>query len=283
MDTVTQSLPEADWASFEAAAAERYERAGVAWPGVVVRVRSPMAGALAAPIAAEVLAGRRSGESSARLRDRMDECLSANLRLAVDGPADEAITVAVRQAVGLDRTPAEPSPRPLTELLDGSRTIWSDDDPMAYVLIGSTAGGVGLVGGLLGWFPVGRVTVRLAVVIAFASVVLATVVGLVVRRCSLAVRRRLCRRPQFLAQQLGGAGELSHAKVVEAVEAGLHRAVEPAMVPKFHLRDQFLATPEDPPLAQWWWPHERFVIVSDRPQLVKANLVTWSDGWRCPL
>ncbi|WP_041289550.1 hypothetical protein [Kribbella flavida] len=209
---MAHELPDTDWVSFEAAAAERYERAGLAWPGVVVRVRSPMAGALAAPIAAEVLAGRRSGESLAQLRDRMDECLSVNLRLSVDGPADEAITIAVRQAVGLDRTPAEPSPRPLTKLLVRSRTTWGDDDPMAYLLIGSTAAGVSLVGGLLGWFPVGRGTARWAMVFAVAGIVLATVVGFVVRQCALAVRRRLCRRPRFLAQQLGGAGELSHAR-----------------------------------------------------------------------
>jgi hypothetical protein len=230
MGTVTQHPPEADWDSFEATVAKRYRQAGVAWPGVVVRVRSPMAGALAAPIAAEVLTGRRSGESPARLRDRMDECLWLSLRLPVDGPADEAITVAVRQAVGLDRMPAEPSRQPLTELLDADRTVWSDDDPTPYVLLGTATAGVAFLGGLMGWFPLvvrGRGS---AVLLALASAVVAMTIGFVARQFSLTVRRSLCRRPRFLAQQLGGADELSRDNLVEAVEraAGGDRPVRPA-------------------------------------------------------
>lgn len=282
MGTVTQHPPEADWDSFEATVAKRYRQAGLAWPGVVVRVRSPMVGALAAPIAAEVLTGRRSDESPAKLRDRMDECLWLNLRLPVDGPTDEAITVAVRQAVGLDRVPAEPSQQPLTELLDGGRTVWSDDDPTPHVLLGTATAGVAFLGGLMGWFPLivgGRGS---AVLLSLASAVVAMTIGFVARQCSLTVRRSLCRRPRFLAQQLGGADELSRDNLVEAVERGLRSAVRPEMMPKFHLRGQFLASPGEHSHAGWWWPHERFVMVSDRPQVVETDHIAWSEGWRCP-
>lgn len=281
MAQVTRDLPEADWISFEAAAAERYRRAGLAWPGVVVRVRSPMAGALAAPIAAEVLSGRRSAESPARLRDRMDDCLSLNLRLTVGGPADEAITVAVRQAVGLDRVPAPPSPQPLTELFDGRRTAWDDFDVMPYALVGVVAAGAIFLGGVLGWFPFVIYGGRWAALFALAAVVVGITVGFVVRMCSLAVRVALCRRPRFLARAVGG-GDFRRDNVTEAVERGIRWAVEPAMRPKFRLRDQFLLSPGEKPLAGWWWPHERFVMVSDLPRVLEADRLAWSDGWHCP-
>jgi hypothetical protein len=133
----------------------------------------------------------------------------------------------------------------------------------------------------MGWFPLvvrGRGS---AVLLALASAVVAMTIGFVARQFSLTVRRSLCRRPRFLAQQLGGADELSRDNVVEAVERGLRSAVRPAMMPKFHLRGQFLTSPGAQSHGGWWWPHERFVMVSDRPQVVETDHIAWSDGWRC--
>src|SRR5579859_5253692 len=50
---------EADWERFEAAARKCYEYAKIPWPGVVVRVPSPLVGAFAAPIAMHVLRNLR--------------------------------------------------------------------------------------------------------------------------------------------------------------------------------------------------------------------------------
>jgi hypothetical protein len=68
---------EADWAAFEDAAqrcyqhtsAGWYQHAGAPWPGRVVRVPSPMAGALAAPIAAHRLAEVRDRSAVAAIRE----------------------------------------------------------------------------------------------------------------------------------------------------------------------------------------------------------------------
>ena len=43
---------EADWAAFEEAVRRAYRYTGAPWPGRVVRVPSPLVGALAAPVAA---------------------------------------------------------------------------------------------------------------------------------------------------------------------------------------------------------------------------------------
>ena len=67
---------EADWDRFEAAAKECYRFAGIPWPGVVVRVPSPLVGALAAPIA------------SALLRS---DAVDGAVRVAVSGVVDDAV------------------------------------------------------------------------------------------------------------------------------------------------------------------------------------------------
>lgn len=69
---------EADWERFEAAAKECYRFAGIPWPGVVVRVPSPLVGAFAAPIALHLL---------------------RTLAGAVDGAVGGAVHGAVRDAV----------------------------------------------------------------------------------------------------------------------------------------------------------------------------------------
>ena len=55
------STKPADFEAFERGAKECYRYAGISWPGVVVRVSSPLVGALAAPIAANVIALARAG------------------------------------------------------------------------------------------------------------------------------------------------------------------------------------------------------------------------------
>ncbi|HXI95531.1 MAG TPA: hypothetical protein VNG04_05365, partial [Candidatus Acidoferrum sp.] len=75
----------ADWDRFEASARECYRFAGIPWPGVVVRVPSPIVGALAAPIA-DLLIEKIRNRTGTRKKNRD----------AVDG----AVRGAVRGAVG---------------------------------------------------------------------------------------------------------------------------------------------------------------------------------------
>ncbi|MBZ4576167.1 hypothetical protein [Mycobacterium avium] len=56
----TNPLTEEEWEVWEAGARACYEFAGVPWPGVVIRVSSPMVGALAAPFAAIAIALHRA-------------------------------------------------------------------------------------------------------------------------------------------------------------------------------------------------------------------------------
>lgn len=77
---------EADWATFESAAAACYRHAGLTWHGRVVRVGSPLALSLAAPIAAHLLAPR-------------DGAVVGAVRDAVHGAVDDAVHGAVGRAV----------------------------------------------------------------------------------------------------------------------------------------------------------------------------------------
>jgi len=88
----TEPLTEAEWAAWEAGARECYRLAGIDWPGVVVRVPSPIVGAFAAPIATVVIANlRRAGAVDGAVDDAVHD--------AVHGAVDGAVRGAVRDAV----------------------------------------------------------------------------------------------------------------------------------------------------------------------------------------
>ncbi|WP_136244891.1 hypothetical protein, partial [Mycobacterium intracellulare] len=57
----TTPLTEEEWATWESGARKCYEFAGIPFPGVVVRVSSPIVGAYAAPIAKAVIEDLRRG------------------------------------------------------------------------------------------------------------------------------------------------------------------------------------------------------------------------------
>lgn len=59
----TGPLTEDDWAVWEVGARKCYEAAGVPWPGVVVKVPSPIVGALAPLIAERVIRQLGAGRS----------------------------------------------------------------------------------------------------------------------------------------------------------------------------------------------------------------------------
>lgn len=88
----TGRLTEPEWAEWERGGRACYEFAGIPWPGVVVRVPSPLVGAFAAPIAALLIEQAKRGRQSAvggAVRDAMGG--------AVDGAVRDAVKDVLRQ------------------------------------------------------------------------------------------------------------------------------------------------------------------------------------------
>lgn len=85
-----------DWGAWEVAARRCYDYAGVPWPGVVVRVPSPLVGALAAPIAAYLI---HRGAVGGAVRTAVDGAVHRAVSGAVDGAVHGAVGDAVSGAV----------------------------------------------------------------------------------------------------------------------------------------------------------------------------------------
>ena len=85
---------ETDWDTFDKYMPVAYEKAGLKYPKNVVRVSSPLVGALAASVAEGILKKRRGAVGGA-VHDAVDEAV----RGAVDGAVDDAVGDAVRGAV----------------------------------------------------------------------------------------------------------------------------------------------------------------------------------------
>ena len=107
----TKPLTEEEWSVVEDGMRRCYEYAGKPWPGVVVRVPSPIVGAFAAPAAAFEIALRRRLATDAvdgavgdavgdAVRDAVDGAVGGAVRGAVDGAVDGAVGDAVGDAVG---------------------------------------------------------------------------------------------------------------------------------------------------------------------------------------
>ena len=75
------STEPADFKAFERGAKQCYAFAGVPWPGIVVRVPSPIVGALAAPIAAKVIALARAGIFAPGIRPTKNTRISRAWRM----------------------------------------------------------------------------------------------------------------------------------------------------------------------------------------------------------
>ncbi len=91
----TEPLSEPEWAVWEQGARRCYELAGIPWPGVVVRVSSPLVGAFAAPIASVVIQRLRRGAVHGAVGDAVGDAVHG----AVDGAVGDAVGGAVRGAV----------------------------------------------------------------------------------------------------------------------------------------------------------------------------------------
>lgn len=102
----TTPLTEDEWATWEAGARKCYEYAGIPWPGVVVRVPSPMVGGFAAPIAASVIRQLTLKHDPAKggglptADSAVGSAVYFAVGSAVGSAVDSAVGSAVRSAVG---------------------------------------------------------------------------------------------------------------------------------------------------------------------------------------
>ena len=114
----TGRLTDDDWAVWEAGARRCYEATGVPWPGVVVKVPSPLVGALAPLIAERVIRQPREGKSlDAEVRSAVTRATRSVL-----GPSDTShVDAALCEAV-LAVIDASPSGgiRPLPDVIPAS-------------------------------------------------------------------------------------------------------------------------------------------------------------------
>ena len=94
----TKPLTEEEWSVVEDGMRRCYEYAGKPWPGVVVRVPSPIVGAFAAPAAAFEIALRRRLATGA-VDGAVGDAVGDAVRGAVDGAVGDAVGDAVGGAV----------------------------------------------------------------------------------------------------------------------------------------------------------------------------------------
>jgi len=92
----TGPMDDAEWAKVQDAIRACYRYAGQSEPKVIVRVPSPLVGALAAPIAAFLIELRKRGA----VGGAVDDAVRGAVRGAVDGAVRDAVDDAVRGAVG---------------------------------------------------------------------------------------------------------------------------------------------------------------------------------------
>lgn len=103
----TQPLTEEEWKVVEDGMRRCYEHAGIPWPGVVVRVPSPIVGAFAAPAAQFLITlhrklnekAKNAKDSGGAVDDAVDGAVDGAVYGAVDGAVRDAVDGAVDDAV----------------------------------------------------------------------------------------------------------------------------------------------------------------------------------------
>ena len=224
-----RDLSEPDWVAWEAGVRDCYRYAGIAWPGLVVRVPSPLVGALAAPIAAHLLAGPMvsdavSGAKDGAVRDAVHGAVGGALdgavhhavrdavRVALDGAVHHAVRVAVSDAV-----------RDVVSVAVGGAVHVAMSDAVRVAVHGAVHGAVrDAVSG--GWY-------------------------------------------QYLGGQWWCAWQSWSSYFRDVCHLDLPGDLWD--------RDRAYAAAQS---AGWWWPHRRFVMVSERPRELHLERVR-PDGW----
>jgi hypothetical protein len=291
----------ADWATFEEGARACYGYAGLAWPGRVVRVESPLVLSLAAPIAAHLLTQRRGGGAvgvavDAAVDDAVDDAVNGAVRVAVRGAVDDAVDDAVRAAVnGAVRVPVH--------VAVGDAVEAAVDDAVDAAVVDAVRGAV-----------VGEVDAAVAAAVhgAVAAAVHGAVDDAVRDAVDGAVRGAVDGAVDAAVRGAvrGAVNDAVEAAVDAAVAAAVHDAVngavDDAISRHWHNRlggqwwvnwQAFTSYFRDicglelddnlwdrdrayaqTTTAGWWWPHHQFVMVSNRPTELHLEQVR-PTGW----
>jgi hypothetical protein len=259
----TTPLTESEWQVWEAGARKCYEYAGIPWPGVVVRVSSPIVGAVAAPAAAYSITLHRILR-----RDAVDDAVGGAVGGAVDGAVGGAVDGAVHGAVR-----------------DAVRA--AVDDAVRAAVDGAVRAAVdGAVRGAVHAAVHGAVDA--AVDGAVDGAVRAAVRGAVDGAVDDAVRKTIdnLRYSRFGGTIWAGYWNAYLAFFRDVVELKI----------KDELWDRSRAF-EDAQSAGWWFPFKDFVMVCDVPREIHVEqigptgwgshrlhcetgpAVSWADGW----
>ena len=271
----TKPLTEEEWQVVEDGMRRCYEYAGIAWPGVVVRVPSPIVGAFAAPTAQFAIELRRrlavGGAVGGAVRGAVGDAVDG----AVDGAVGGAVDGAVRDAVGgaVDGAVRGAVGGAVDGAVDGA--VGDAVDGAVDGAVGDAVGGAvdGAVGG--------------AVDGAVRGAVRDAVDGAVRGAVRDAVERVISRRWYYrLGGRLWPTWQAYVAFFRDVVELDINSEIW----------DRSRAY-DDAQAAGWWWPFRDFVMVCEPPTEIHVEqvgptgwgshrlhcetgpAVSWSDGW----
>lgn len=278
----TTPLTETEWRTWENGMRGYYGDAGRDWPGVVVRVGSPLVGALAAPVALRVLRGRR------RPPQRRSAVDPAEIGAAVDAGIDSTLAPWFRSpfregaAPGMDSALREPvaaaasaavcaalstAPTPTVHTQNGGRrSAWvkprtlTPPEPKALGAVVDRR--------------IYREVFRQLCPAAFRAIELAIALPV-----ELAVNHSM---PMALSRT-----PLDHSYSWPLVSAFFRDEVKLPLAEELWQRSRAY---QDALLTRWWWPTRDFIMVCDRP--VELHLdsgdrlhngsgpaIRWDDGW----
>jgi len=91
---------ESDWAKFEKNIKIAYEKAKIPFPNKIIRVNSPLVGALASTISDRIFNNLDIIKKAAKVQMIKDDAVGGAVRGAVGGAVGDAVGGAVRDAVG---------------------------------------------------------------------------------------------------------------------------------------------------------------------------------------
>lgn len=281
----TTPLTETEWHAWEAGMRGYYFDAGVSWPGVVVRVGSPIVGALAAPVALTVLRERRRrpqrrrATNSAAIEAAVDAVITSTVEPWLHSPIREGIeptiTSTLRSAVAAAASSAacaalDSKPSRADDLQTGGRrSAWvkpAQVTPPEPKALGAAVDRriYREVFGQTCWrvFRATDLAIDLAVGLAVTT--------------SIPVRWH--RVP------------LERSYSWPIVTAFFRDEVELPLADELWQRSREY---QDALLTRWWWPTRDFVMVCDRPVELHVEAtadshrlhnavgpaIRWADGW----
>lgn len=277
----TTPLTDTEWQAWENGMRGYYADAGRDWPGVVVRVGSPLVAALAAPVAVRVLRGRRrppqrrGAPDPAEVQAAVDAVINSKLAPWFRTPIHQggapgmdralrvavatAATAAVRAALSTAPTPATPAQN------GGRRSAWVKPRKMALPEPRELRAAVDRKLYL-------DVFHQLSPAVFHAALAIELPVELAITR----------------SMPVGwGRAPLEYSYSWPIVTAFFRDEVKLPLAEELWQRSRRY---QDALLTRWWWPTRDFIMVCDRPAELHLDSgdrlhndsgpsIRWPDGW----